>query len=373
MKIAIMTYWGNNDNYGQLFQVYALSHYLKSIGCQVEIIKYDHMNDTTIKRNLINRIYTMAYLPKQFFKGVIDRFFYSISSVQRNTNSPCAASFNLFKEKNLSWTQYYPTFHSIVNNPPQADIYICGSDMIWAETAFYPNPFFLDFGKAKLIAYAPSFGRKKITLPYANYIKSLINKFDAVSVREDSGVTICNSIGRMDAICVPDPTLLLDRQDYSSLEESYPVKAPYVFLYIIGADAQSYVPDIISQAKSQKLDVLYRSAQGGQFDHFDKVYPSPGEWLSLIKNSSYVVTNSFHGVIFSIIYRKKFIYIPSKGKSSSANERIYSILNKLELSGQIYSGGSFFDDEISYDEDFERQLSQFINRGKEFLEENIFL
>lgn len=367
-----MTYWGNNDNYGQLFQLYALSSYLKSIGHQVEIIKYDHMNDTTTKRNLLDRIYTMAYSPKQLIKGITDRFLNIVSSKKLYTDSPSSGSFISFKEKYLNWTQYYPTFSCLEKNPPQADIYICGSDMIWAETAFHPNPFFLDFGKAKLIAYAPSFGRKKITSPYANYIKSLINKFEAVSVREDSGVKICNSLGRLDAVCVPDPTLLLDKQDYSSLEEPYSVKYPYVFIYIIGADGQSYVPDVVSQAKLKKLDVLYRSAQGGIDDCFDKIYPSPGEWLSLIKDSSYVVTNSFHGVIFSIIYRKKFIYIPSKGKTSSSNERIYSILSKLNISDRIYSGRVFFDDNMLYDNDFEQRLSKFIDKGKNFLNENLF-
>lgn len=366
-----MTYWGYNDNYGQLLQVYALSSYLKSLGHHVEVIKYDHMNDTTLKRSLLNRLFTMAHKPSWLIKGITERIIDKVLPGKTNKDCPCTTSFLSFKEKYLNWTQYYPTFNSLMKNPPQADVYICGSDMIWGETAFRPNPFFLDFGKAKLIAYAPSFGRKTITRPYANYIKSLINRFAAISVREDSGVKICNTLGRPDTICVPDPTLLLDQRDYSTLEKPYSVKSPYVFLYIIGANGQSYVPEIIKQARLKNFDILYRSAQGGKDDGFNKVYPSPGEWLYLIKNSAYVVTNSFHGVIFSIIYRKNFVYIPTKGKMSSANERIYSILSKLNITGRIYSGGIFFNDDMSYDKNFENLLSRFINKGKSFLDENL--
>lgn len=371
MKIAVMTYWGYNDNYGQLMQAYALSTYLRSMGHEPRLIKYDHMHDVSLKRSLISRIYSMAHKPTQLYKGLLNRVSH-IFAKPTYSNCPCATSFDAFKQTNLNWTQDYPTYQSLVDNPPQDDVYICGSDMIWAESAFDPDPFFLNFGHPqKRIAYAPSFGRNSITSPYAKYIKALLRPFDAISVREDSGVQICNSLGRSDAICVPDPTLLLSKEDYERIEEPYDIPSPYVFAYVLGEECQKIMPQIIKEANGKNLRVVYRSAQGGKDDGLEQTYPTPSQWLSLIKKADYIVTNSFHGVIFSIIYRKNFVYIPSKGKMSSTNERIYSILNMLNIPGRIYSDGKFFIDSVTYDQGFENLLSQSISKGKSFLHENL--
>lgn len=370
--IAIMTYWGYNDNYGQVLQAYALSTYLRNLEYKATLIQYDHMRDRTTKRGLINRIWSMSYHPMQLLKGVVERLTHLF---KKNTygNCPCEASFRLFKNTNFEWTNYYSTYQELIDNPPKADYYICGSDMIWAESAFRPDPFFLSFGTPiKRIAYAPSFGRKQITKPYASYIKPLLNKFDGISVREDSGVNICEKIIDKEVVCVPDPTLLLTKYDYEKIEEDVSIDSEYVFVYFLGDNAKSFMPKILKEASERGLKVLYRNAQGGSEDDFEKIFPTPGQWLSLIKKAKYVVTNSFHGIIFSIIYRKQFVFIPTVGKGASSNERIYSILKKLDFVFPNFSGSDIIlKSRYKYDEQFESKLKDFINVGKEFLKREL--
>lgn len=369
--VAIMTYWGYNDNYGQILQAYALSTYLKNQGHNVKLIKYDHMHDMTTRLSTSRRIKSYIDRPHQFLKGLISRIQH-IFSKPNFSKCPCEKSFIEFKENNLSWTELYPTFNDLKSNPPVADCYICGSDMIWAESAFKPDPFYLGFGNPdKKVAYAPSFGRKFISKTFQKEISPLLKQFDNVSVREPSGVEICKKAGCPDAVHVPDPTLLLNEEDYQKIEEKIETPDNYIFAYILGEDSKFYLPKILEISKSSNIPLVYRNAQGGN-DLYPQTFMSPGQWLYLIKNAKHIYTNSFHGVIFSIIYKKPFTFLPLKGKSASSNERIDSILSLLELSDQIYNGEMSFESKGEiYTPEKLKKLEGFISTGQNFLKENL--
>lgn len=332
--VAIMTYWQYNDNYGQILQAYALSHYIESLGYDVKIIKYCHLDDNTLRIDIKTRIINQLKKPKDLLKILWKRV-----KTHNNKNlfvCPCEKEFLKFKNLRFHWTQEYKTFQELKENSPKADVYVCGSDMIWAETAYYPNPFLLDFGSPKKrIAYAPSFGRKTISKFHRDLIRPLLERFNNISLREKSGEEICKNMGFPNAVTVPDPTLLLKKEDYYKLEEPTKVDGKYAFVYLLGGEIELSPNEIKAELSKNNLKMIYRSAQG-RVDDLPKVYPSPGEWLNYIHNAEIVITNSFHGVVLSIIYGIPFIYFPLVGASFSTNERVFNLLQRLGLEGQIY-------------------------------------
>lgn len=132
-------------------------------------------------------------------------------------------------------------------------------------------------------------------------------KFCYLTAREEDGVNELHKLGFKNAELMPDPTLLLHMNDYSYLEENESKLIPkdkYLFLYLLGNPIGIDVKDIFDFAKQRNLKIVYVASQGRK-DVFPKVTPTIGEWLSLIKNSDYVITNSFHGTVFSLQYHKK--------------------------------------------------------------------
>lgn len=168
-------------------------------------------------------------------------------------------------------------------------------------------------------------------------MKSYLSKFDVVTVREKSGVDICKLLGRGDVQLVLDPTFLLSKDDYRLLYKSTRTKPvnDYIFLYLLGNKIDFDVKDVFEWAARYNLEVKYVSSQG-RVDSFKKEYPTIEDWIQLIENAKYVITNSFHGMVFSIIMNTPFIVVPLAGSFVRMNERIYDILSLLKLKSRIY-------------------------------------
>lgn len=370
-KIALMTYWAYNDNYGQLFQLYALYSYLVSLGHDVRVIRYEHLRDKTIDRSIYDRFLEQIENPLEMLKKIYRRWKYR-KQYATISICPCNDSFENFKVEKIKWTKIYNTFEELQSDPPKSDIYICGSDMIWAERRERVDPFFLNFGSRdiKRIAYSPSFGKNNISLNYGRKISSLLQRFNAVSVREKSGIDICNKLGYINVCWLPDPTLLLNEGDYKSLEVSPILKSGYIFMYILHPDSKVDLCEIESFAKGKKMRIMYRAGQG-RLDNLEKIYPSPQEWLGLIHYANYVITNSFHGCVFSVIYRKKFLYLPLTGEKETANERVFSFLDKVNLKSRVMKSSLLeIDKKIDYNLVHDL-LAVWIKEGKEYLKKSI--
>lgn len=362
MKIGIMTYWMSKENYGQILQMFALSTFLKSLGHDVFIVQYDGYSDSTIKKSFVNRFLGIVKKPQKIIEYINAKKKEKIIREDLNAHD---CGFDSFRKKYFSWSKKYLSYNDLVSNPPKADVYICGSDMIWAESSKCA-PYFLDFVKdSKKIAYAPSFGAKQVSNEYLNKISNFLADFTLITTREESGVEICKQLG-YNAYWVIDPSGLLNVLDYSKLEEKIDVKNKYIFMYLLGHD--TYVPfyDIKKFANANNFSVVYRASQGRR-DKLPKYYPTIGQWIYAIHHAEYVITNSFHGCMFCILFRKKFLYLPLINKSKPNNERIYSLLNKLNLSNRIYHKDfNIIYDEIDYDR-VNDELSSWIEQSKQLL------
>lgn len=335
MKIGIITFWTTKDNYGQILQSFALQQYLRNHGHEPFLIRYqDTVKDGAFfKWSRIFRYvlqlpkYVSWYINHKKQQHKAEQYQLSVANVDRR--------FVDFFLTNIKYTEEIYTEESIRQNPPVADAYICGSDQIWAgDWAYY-----LDFAtddKPK-IAYAPSLGGiTSFTPEYEQHMKNLLSRFSFIGMREQSGVEVCHRLGRTDAVKVVDPTLLLSKEDYDKVRIPTKHDKPYLLMYILGNPMACKVEEIYEYAKTRGLVVKYVTF--GHADNYEHLYPQVGEWIDLIANADMVITNSFHGTVFSLIYHTPFITIPLNHGYERMNTRVEELLNASRLSSQLYSG-----------------------------------
>jgi hypothetical protein len=344
MKIGIMTFWWSDDNYGQLLQCYALQKYLRDAGHDAYLIRYDPRNDyekTPALRKVIK-----AFNPVKLFDFLL-RKIVTPGIIEQNKQR----RFDEFRNKYIRQSErIYYSYRELVDNPPEADVYIVGSDQVWnhlnelSRNGKILRAFLLDFGKAeaKRIAYAASFGRDTITDDFADFCMPLLRRFDYVSVREKSGVELCRQMGVKDAKWVPDPTMLLTASDYRALYSTInqsESEGPYCLLYMLKNECDFPIKAVYEWAKIINIKVLYITGNL-KYDKYEKVYATILEWLYLIDKAEYVITNSFHCSIFSLLFQKKFGIIPLKGKLVGMNSRFVSLFEQFGI-GQRFIGNSF--------------------------------
>ena len=300
-KIATLTFhWATN--YGAVLQAFALQRFLQKNGYETEIINYVPRRVKAIQR----------------MQWIASRKFLEFRKER------CIAA---FRKRNLMVSEkLYPNNKSLYQCSNQYDAIICGSDQIW-NTSFTSYAegkttlsYFLNFAGAhtKRIAYAVSFGTDKVPEDYIQAVKSEVEEFSAVSVRERTGLEIAKQIGT-EAILVSDPTILLEKEEYERLIEKTDLKYGPVFSYIIH-DNQS-----VAAENSNYVKARYQ-------DEDQSCCPIFGmeEWLGRIRSAEMVVTNSFHGVMLSIIFNRPFIAVLIPG--SGMNDRIRTVLERVGLS-----------------------------------------
>ena len=348
MKIGVVTFWHGNDNYGMILQCWALQQYLKKMGHDPYIIRYV-MKGCLLKRLAKFLIFSIKYL--------IDSSYRHHIKITNKLNAANAIhyperDFEGFRKEHLKLSnRVYHYIEQLRIFPPKADCYICGSDQIWNGNLNSRNlaGFYLQFGPSnvKRIAYAPSFGITKHEGKQLNILKKYLSKFDAVSCREWAGIEMCKKVG-VEAEKVEDPTLLLSADDYLDIA-SERLYENYIYIYSLNIENPDDIFFDHLRAICKDKKIVVTPASGfipGREIFGDRViykYAKPSEWLSLICYSDLVVTSSFHGVVFSLIFNKKFAYVPLKGEYASTNNRVIDMLHNVTMDDYIISKGSDYD------------------------------
>lgn len=340
MKIGIMTFhWATN--YGAVLQAFALQEACDKMGADTFIIDY---------------------YPRHYKKNILNSFLSTHLQVilSKIKEIPKEKQIEEFRRKYLKRTSYFNANIKLKNAVLPFECYICGSDQIWNESfstygEFKPTySYFLDFAPDdKIIAsYAASFGTDNLTSSLRVNIKKLLNRFDFISVRENSGAKIINDLGFDNVFVVPDPTLLLEKGEYEKFVTPKTNKFPRAFVYMLHNQ--------ISNADNILKILSYRNYESIICDNI-----GVEEWLSQIYNSDIIVTNSFHGTVFSIIFQKPFIAIPVNG--SRMNNRIETLLGKLGLQNRIFQGNlDILETPIDW-QDVEKRLNKYRAEGYNFL------
>ena len=333
MKIGIITFWDTEENYGQVLQCYAMVKYLKILGHNAFLIKTKDTSGS--KRTVKQKLYTLLYMishPGSFYSELRKK------SSQNGIPEGIVVkrNFSFFREQYLPSSEKIYTYEDLAQQPLDCDVIICGSDQIWSSIS--PLMYLQFPGNFKRISYAASFGGFQIKNRIdRKQVKSWLDTFDFVSVREKAGVAICNELG-VKAELFPDPTLLLDKEDYESVsDKNCQNQNPYILIYMLGNRTEFDLGNVYNLACENHLDVKYVASQG-RVDEFEKIYPTIPEWLSLIKNARAVITNSFHGTVFSLIFNTPFLTVPLSGTVTRMNGRISDLLTRCHLEKRIFSG-----------------------------------
>lgn len=308
MKIGIISH-PLGRNYGGILQNYALQLVLRKLGHEVVTCDYDGLT-----------LYERAKLK---VKSVV---------LEININAKFA-TLRRFVEKNINCSRKY---HTIPRHFPQTeklDAIIVGSDQIWRPRYVYNiyHLFLSQFVNQNIrkIAYAASFGTSEweFTEEQTRKCSYLAKRIPFISVREDSGVDLCRKHLHVDALQVLDPTLLVEKEDYLKVcEKTQEAKwQGDVFCYILDEDdtckeiinevckIKNYKQYVIAPKNSSKCETITR-------------------WLQAFNSAKFVVCDSFHGVVFSIIFQKHFIAIANKQRGVS---RFTSLLNLFHLSNRL--------------------------------------
>lgn len=332
MKIGVITFSQSQDNYGQILQCYAMQIFLRQLGHEPFLIRYaepvapkPRFRFRKLFTYLIHiRLYLRWWLHRR--RSARDERRYSHPEQEPNRG------FAEFLQQHLHLTPLY-TREELLSSPPAADVYLCGSDQIWGGDDIY----YLSFVPpgAKRIAYAPSFGGVRITAPeQRRQVAEQLRTFAFIGMRERSGVEQCRELGRPDAEQVGDPTLLLSREGYDRIAVAPPEREPYLLLYLLGSSIDCELNDIRRLADRLGKKLIYVASQG-RYDDAPKCYPSIGEWLGLIRHADGVITNSFHGVVFSLIYNKPFLALALSRHFRRMNGRVEELLAALDMSDRI--------------------------------------
>lgn len=306
-KIGILTFHGES-NYGAFLQTFALSEVLKRLECNVQIIDF--------------RLPVLS-------QGIIKNIFKEILVNQRIFASARAKFFKLT-------TENYSDSNELKEKLPAMDLFIVGSDQVWNEeiTKEFRNTYFFDFlpDEKKRISYAASFGAEEWLYNESDneQLKVFLDKFHAISVREKSAVQFCKEKMGLSAFQVLDPTLLLD--DYSKISGSnIPEKNNIVCFKFVTDESFFEFARELGRVIDKKVVLLNNNRP---VKNINSIYfPSIKKWLEIIGGASLVVTDSFHGLCFSILYRRQFIVIPGNKERFI---RLYSLLELLGLTCRIF-------------------------------------
>lgn len=353
MKVGIISFCQSRNNYGQILQCWALQQALRKLDHEPYHIRYDlaaqrpgkfrQFMEDGIFRSVLHRIthhreitlnkrfrkLNEAYDPRRDFEGFVQRHLVMSEQVYRSMSELRAC-------------------------PPEADAYITGSDQVWARLPDKEanHAFYLAFGpeQALRLSYAASFGTSWYPSRLISSLKRLLSRFDAVSVRENSGVSICSRAGT-DASVTLDPTLLLDNDDYSALDVQTGIHCPYMMIYSINIEKAEEMDwdGIRRYAASLGMEVRSVNATGhlpGRelFDGSICVYPTVSQWIGLIRGASAMFTTSFHGVVFSILTHTDFVFYPLSGRYSGGNSRVTDLLAALSLEDRVWKPGMRYED-----------------------------
>ena len=336
MKIGIISFWDSQSNYGQVLQCFAMQQLFKSLGHEPTHIKYRYAERT--KPEKLRLLFQAAFSGHLY--SFLKLFVENRRAVNENPASGYAVQadrkFDDFRERNILFTDSEYSRSSLRSKPPRFDAYVCGSDQIWGVPS---EEFMLQFAPkdAKCLSYAASMGGLKFTNKYQQFLlKKYLKRFDYISVREQDGLDVLTNLGIKNAKVVLDPTFMIPVETYRKLAVK-PEDEDYIFLYLLGNKTDIDVNRIFEWAASKNLKVVYALSQG-RAGSITNVTPTVNEWLGLIDNAKYVITNSFHGMALSMKFQKQFMAVPLSGSYARMNSRIYGILDKFNLRDRCFDG-----------------------------------
>lgn len=323
MKVLLITRH-SVPNYGSLLQTIATTMAIENLNCTCEIINYVRKDEKAnniclalLKRNKKWNRNIFRKLIFILYNGINYQMMYRIFYIKNR---------HLLKNK----TEEYNSLEGLTANPPKGDVYCSGSDQLWGSigSSEYDPAYFLNFvpSDKKCISYASSFGSDVVNKNLICNLPMLLGNYKHISVREKSAQDILNG-ANIDSKLVLDPTFLIDRQRWINVFKLKKRKEKYILVYQLhnNKNFDNYVKKL-SATKQLKIhritSTLYNITKKGKIHYL----PKASGFLELIYNAEYIVTDSFHGTVFSIIFNKTFLSV-NPGVTSTRIECLLQLFN----------------------------------------------
>lgn len=340
-------------NYGTLLQAYALQKALKDYGVNSEYINYSSRKFLLFKKQLScikqRIIYLIKGRKRRNIKDIDDLSFFNTRDFKTVNDG-----FSSFENKYIISSRRFYNSETIANCKRYA-AYMVGSDQSWSKVTIGNCDFFLlkqissDYPK---YSYAPSIGTTHINEEYLKELTSWLDKFKFLSCREKTNCEVLSRRLNRNVQYVLDPTLLLTPREWNKISE--PVSLPskeYILCYILGEkDTTAEFAEKLGAEK--ELPVYYILTRPKYLSKSNVLRPTPGQFVSLIRDAASVVTDSFHGSIFSINFSTQFYSFTKRAvlaDMTNDNDRIMEILNELNLQNRYKEGMPIkFEDDIDY-------------------------
>ena len=360
MKIGIYTFL--TKNYGAVLQAFSLYRTVTELcpGASVRIVDFRTARHESISKifcrrsdnNLYNLVWQLHIL-----------WHYRELKHRRD-------AIRDFKNR-MDFTARYETIQALLDNPPVMDVHITGSDQVFRPNFEYRDVYYLNFskGSSRKVAYAPSFGVNRFTDQEKAYIKSALSDFDALSCRERSGAEFMHELLGKPVFHALDPVFLTSQTEWRSVAVEPNINDDYMFVYCL-----KDVSRLLEYAR-----LLYPGRQivllaPNNLRHYSGCkqlfYPGPQEFIGLIDNAAAVVTDSFHGTAFSIIFRKEFRTVITRPEVSS---RIESLLGSLGLEDRIMTESVKTGVKPLAEHEYSSKLAEMIESSREYLRTSLQL
>ena len=333
--IKILSLYYKNFNYGGQLQAWALCQILgrREEGCIQ--ISFEDLK-TKSYRNVWQRLSSLT------LEKVRSKLKLLLNQDFRRNIAKRKAKFREF-ENDIPHSKIYNE-STISQCVEPNDIFVVGSDQVW-NPDWTSDVYFLNFVPVSnlKIAYAASFGKSEIPPSFLTLIYDYLNKFDFISVREKDAKIVLENYLKKKIALVLDPTLLMNEKEWGEIADFPLVKRPYIFVYLLGNNLNQ--KKMIKQyAKWKNLEIVYIPHVHLNYQFSDNGFADtelydvgPKEFLGLIQNATEVITDSFHGCVFSIIFKKQFCAFKRHRDdlSINMNTRLYTLLDSLHLRNRL--------------------------------------
>lgn len=358
-------------NYGSVLQSYATFRVLNELGHETRVICYRDRPSRKAKAEIALRIRLKYLADRSMVKQKVRKLLHGDGAFARILQSRGEA-FDAFNREALRFTEPCDSPSDAAACLEPGETVVIGSDQLWGPEDIIRDYHTLNWVPAghRKVAYATSFGVKQLPKFVQERAKRFLSDMDRISVREASGVEIVGALTGKEVPQVCDPTLLLSGEAWADLAAPRLVEEPYIFLFFIGDNPgqRKAVRDFARRrhlkiVAIQHLDRYIASDEGIADLTFNAA--SPREFLTLIRDASYVFCDSFHAAIFSVQFEKRFLIFNRYGDNTygSRNSRIDSLCSRLGLEDRRAGEGDDLDRKIDQPVDY-RRVKEALNQWR---------
>lgn len=325
----------NAINYGAVLQAYALHHTLRGMGVNDRLLDLSKMNT-----DYYDKVVFGKRTPGILYNNII-------KMIYRKQITKKEHRFIEFINNNIILTKNYKTMDDVLSDPPSADVYITGGDQMFNYTSVLRPTNYLEFGdeSIKRISYSTSLGENEIMKGHEEDFKNKLIRYHSISLREQNSKAFVEEILNKEVSVNIDPTFLIDADYWGKLSKAT-VKGKYILCYCL-LNNKNLENTLNKLKKATGLDVVVINPQARCYIKGDKIIrdAGPEEFLGLIKNAEWVVSTSFHGICFSLMFERPFYCLIKQ----DGDIRYDSLLTKMGLTERIIRDGSDFEPtEIDY-------------------------